>query len=74
MKKMKTGGMTNPNKTATVQRKATGKSSGGVNTPPSWASRKATGKSSGGVNTPPKGAVPAKSAMKSVKLKTKNKK
>lgn len=74
MKKMKTGGMVNPNKTATVQRKATGKSSGGVNTPPSWASRKATGKSSGGVNTPPKGAVPSKGASKSVKLKTKNKK
>ena len=73
MKKMKTGGMVNPNKPATVQRKATGKSSGGVNTPPAWASKKATGKSSGGVNTPPKGAVPSKGAMKSVKIKSKNK-
>ena len=74
MKKMKTGGMANPNKMATVQRKATGKSSGGVNTPPAWASKKATGKSSGGVNTPPKGAVPSKGAMKSVKIKSKKKK
>ena len=58
MKKMKTGGMKNPNKTATVQTKAT-PYKGGISKAPAGAQRSAT-KYTGGKSTPPKGAVPSK--------------
>ena len=57
MKKMNTGGMKNPNKTATVQTKAT-PYKGGISKAPAGASTTPT-KYTGGKDTPPKGAIPA---------------
>ena len=72
MKKMKTGGMVNPN--AKIQAAKAAGSKGvksGVN-PKAVAAKKATGKSSGGVDTPPKTAVPkAKYGMSITKMKRK---
>ncbi len=71
-KKMKTGGMVNPN--AKIQAAKSAGSKGvksGVN-PKAVAAKKATGKSSGGVDTPPKTAVPkAKYGMSITKMKKK---
>lgn len=68
-KKMKTGGMTNPNKTATVVKKAT-PYKGGISKAPATADKTAT-KYTGGKSTPPKGAVPSKKMGGSTKAKKK---
>ena len=68
-KKMKTGGMVNPNAKMQAQKIAGSKGVKSKVNPKAIATKKATGKSSGGVDTPPKTAVPKAKYGMSMKKK-----